>query len=497
MRTAASLLKELENPNLSPNEQAIIRCQASLEAKEIGDYEVARQAMGNLWSRVGDQPKVKGLARDVAAEVLLVVGTLTGWIGSKNNVEGAQETAKNIISQSINLYQSLGDRRKVAEARSELAYCYWREGSIDEARIMLNEALERLTIESNTRAKALIRLSIVEWSSMRYSDALRILLDNSSLFQKIPSRACKGAYHNQLAMVFNCLAVSENRKDYIEQAITEYEEAEYHFKAIRSIAFRSSVLDNLGFLYYKLSRFNRAHEYLSQSHRLAKSVKDSRRVAIVEETQARVFIAEGKLKEAERVIRSAISILEKTGQQSLLAEALTTCGVVLSRSGSHEASRLTLERAIEVAHVIGALDKTGLAALTMVEELSDYLPLETLRAVYSRADQWLSTAQDQDTVRRMKQAASKLVTMHMSVVELAPKTRAKSQLSLPDEMLNHERQMIREALIKGNKRVTRAAELLGITHQALSYIIGARHPNLIKERSPIHHRPKKKDKGRP
>jgi hypothetical protein len=56
------------------------------------------------------------------------VGILTGWIGSKNQIKEAQETAKNLITESINYFESVGDQKQLAAARVELAYCYWRDG---------------------------------------------------------------------------------------------------------------------------------------------------------------------------------------------------------------------------------------------------------------------------------------------------------------------------------------------------------------------------------
>ena len=94
----------------------------------------------------------------MVAEVLLHVGILTRWIGSKNQISDAQDIAKDLISESITLFESLGDSLRVAAARAELAICYWWAGALDEARIMLTEALKRITTEGNTRANALIFL---------------------------------------------------------------------------------------------------------------------------------------------------------------------------------------------------------------------------------------------------------------------------------------------------------------------------------------------------
>lgn len=193
----------------SVKEDALDLCRKALDFRDKGNYDAAQRTMLPLWKRVGTRPEIEGLPAPVAAEVLLSVGILTGSIGSKDEIKDAQETAKNLITESITLYESLGDVTKIATARAELAYCYWREGALDDARVMFTQAIQRLTLEGNTRAKAILRLSIVEWSASRFSDAFKLLTDNAALFKKITNHAVKGAYHNQLALAFRHLATTE------------------------------------------------------------------------------------------------------------------------------------------------------------------------------------------------------------------------------------------------------------------------------------------------
>ena len=80
-----------------------------------------------------------GLDESTKAEVLLRIGALAGWLGGRRtDSEASQETAKNIITQSIEIFETLGMlTERVAEARGDLALCYWREGAYDEARVTL------------------------------------------------------------------------------------------------------------------------------------------------------------------------------------------------------------------------------------------------------------------------------------------------------------------------------------------------------------------------
>lgn len=57
-----------------------------------------------------------------------------------------------------------------------------------------------------------------------------------------------------------------------------------------------------------------------------------------------------------------------------------------------------------------------------------------------------------------------------------------------------EESLIRNTLSRVNGSVTRAAKQMGMSYQGLAYIIQCRHPELLKERSPVRHRSRKRDK---
>ncbi len=483
---------QLDISHLTPNAEALYRCEIALELKDRADHQGALEIMRPLWRGVGNRPETKGLPPAVAAEVFLCIGILTSWIGSRNRIKGAQETAKNLITESINYYESEKDGKKVAEARSEIAYCYWREGALNEARIMLLEALERLTAAGITRARALLKLSIVEQSAARYYDALRILTENTSLFARVTHHATKGDYHNELAMTLEELAAAENRDDYFQRALTEYKAAEYHFKLAKNHVFRASVKNNVGVVLLKLGQFREAHKYVAEARRLSVRFKDRTRTAQCDITRAEILIAEGKFVEAEVAAHKAALALEKGGQRCWVADALITQGIALARLGKANRAHFILQGAIRVAHDVGALNKAGLAALTLIEEVDQLTP-STLQAAYQQARDWLAGTQSQDVLRRLNEAAGKLVTSLRG--ELSSDEAVAVLLTKPGDLQkklsDYEHEMIKQALAQSNGAVTHAAELLGMTYQGLAYIIETRHRDLLKARTPIRRRPRK------
>lgn len=169
-------------------------------------------------------------------------------------------------------------------------------------------------------------------------------------------------------------------------------------------------------------------------------LKDKAHTARVDETRARVMLAEGRADEAEKVVRGAVLSLEDGGHQSLLAVMLITHGRALARLGHRNPARSVFWRAIEVAREAGATNRAGEAVLAMLDELGEH-----------------PTA---DSVGRQ------------------------AERSLDEELKRYEAELIRGALRRAHGSVTRAARLLGIPYQRLCGILKNRHKDLETERTP-------------
>jgi tetratricopeptide (TPR) repeat protein len=448
--------------------------------------------MRPLWKGLGTRPDTARLYPTVVAEVLLCAGILTRWIGSRNQSREAQTLAKDLITEAAILFESFGDVLKVASAHSELAYCYWREGAFGEARIWFETALGKLTAQGTIRANALLGLAVVEWSDSRLAESLRLLTANAMLFEAIGNHAIKGAYHTQLAIVLSELVTVNNKVDYLQRALREYQEADNYFKLARNIGYRARVKNNVGNILRQLSHFKEAHAYIAEARRLAVSLKDRVRVAQVDDTCALTLIDERRFTEAEIVARRSVSALDRTDHYCLLAESLITHGVALARLPSHsEQANLTLQRAMEIANQVGANNTAGLAALTLIEELSDQLSPESLFEAYDRASNWLSDLQNHEVQVRLNLAARKVLAEKLEPSKARPATPLFKPCNLYAEMAKFEGSLIRRALVAVNGKVTRAAKLLSITHQALAVMIERKHPELLTVRSPVRRRPRK------
>jgi tetratricopeptide (TPR) repeat protein len=448
MTIVTSRLHQLENPCLSVDRRAELACELAKELENKGEYEDARKVLTPHWAHIGERPRLEGLEQTTAAEVLLRAGVLTSAPGSNSQISDAQELAKDLISESLRIFEAQRYKKKIAEAQTELALCYWRTGEQNEARDLLNEALSHLTTPSELKAKAVVRLAVVERAVANYAKALRLLESHASLFQKINNQALKGSYHVTLGTVLENLWESKKRVDFLDRALIEYAAASYHFELAEHKTYLANVENNLGFLYFKIGQCDEAHKHLDHARRVLVSLKDLGTVAQVDETRACVFLKQGRASEAAHAAHSSVRSLEKSGRHGLLAEALITHGRALARVQNYNASLAAFRRAIELSEQNGNVTRAAEAALAAFQEIGENLAVVEGRKFFSGR-------------------------------------------TLSEEIQSFEHEAIKLALEHTQGSVTNAARSLGMSYQALTYMLETRHEDLLQQRTPARRRPRK------
>jgi CheY-like chemotaxis protein len=485
-------LKE-QQQSLPREEQARLCCDLAKQFEKASEYDAACEALSEFWPDRSKEPRLDGLDEPTSAEVLLRVGSLAGWIGSTDQTTGSQERAKDFITRSIETFENLQLDEKIAEARGDLALCYWREGSFDEARVQLRTALHLAPEENNDlRAVLLIRAGIIEERTQRLQEALRYYYQAAPLLDQSEDHALKGSFHNEFALLFTRLGTEENRRDYLDKALIEAAAASFHFEQAGNTRFLARVENNLGFLYFTIGQYGDAHRHLDRARFLFLETKDLGSAAQVDDTRARTFLAEGKVANAERVSRSAVQSLDRGGEQAALAEALTTHGIALARLGHQARSRVLLERAVEIAETTGDIEGAGRAKLSIIEELGDKMNAKELISTFHSALDLSKDSQDPLTLRRLIAGMEVMLTSLESPSDIEAFEAVSwnwEGFSLKNETVKFEEALIRRALRDAEGSVTKAAHLLGFRHhQSLISLISGRHKKLLKSRSTVRRR---------
>jgi tetratricopeptide (TPR) repeat protein len=210
----------------------------------------------------------------------------------------------------------------------------------------------------------------------------------------------------------------------------------------------ANVEIQLGNIYYTINRCDEAHEHLDRARRIHANLRDAGIVSKVYEIRACVFLKQGRIKEAERAARAAVYSQEKTGKHALLAEALITHGRALARLHRYGPALFAFRRAFVLAEHADNTSRASDAALAAFQEIGE----------------------------------------HLAVTESGHRIPGGS-LTKAKRALEHD--LIERALESAEGSVVHAARSLGISFQALTYMLNTRHKDLLKKRTPARRRPRK------
>jgi DNA-binding winged helix-turn-helix (wHTH) protein/tetratricopeptide (TPR) repeat protein len=360
--------KQLYSGTLSPNEEVQILCTIAREQIEIGNYDAGCLILKKIWTP-GEWPKLDGLSSHSAADLLFTTGSLAGCLSSAGRIKKGQNHAEALLSGSIGIFEYLGAKRGVAEAKIELALSYYRQGMFELAQKILIKLIEGLKAEDNDlRALAFIRLAVVERHAGHITDSISTLSGASNIVDQ-GGPLVTGRYHHELAAIL----MAENRLDQLEIPQKHFARAYYEFEAVGHLRYTAVAENNHGYLLLDLGHYGEAEVHLLRAQRLFGQLEDKIRKAQVDDCLTQLYIATNRFEMAESTVDSAIASLEADDEEALLAEALTTKGRLFCKLNRYAQARQILEGAWRIAERCGDKEGAGRALLTLVEEMHPQL----------------------------------------------------------------------------------------------------------------------------
>lgn len=360
------------SPTLSPDEEVQVFCTITREQVEVGNYEAGCLMLRKWWTP-GNWPKIEGLSSSSAADLLFTTGSLVGCLSSTGRIEKGQKHAEDLLSGSIGIFEHLGARRQSAEARIELALSYYRQGRFALARDTLLRVLSELrTEDKELRSLALIRIGVLERDAGHLMDSLSQLTQAQSIVEE-SGPLVTGRYYHELAMTLRDIGLASNR-DYDFSSVRRYlQRAFYEFIAIGHHRYAAVVENNHGFFLLTQKQFDAAEVHLVHARRLFEEFDDKIRAAQVEDSLAQLYLTTKRLRLADLTSQKAIARLEVCDEEALLAEALTTRGLVLCELNRRREARVILEGARRIAERCGDSEGAGRALLIVVEQMYEEL----------------------------------------------------------------------------------------------------------------------------
>ncbi|HLM00749.1 MAG TPA: hypothetical protein VK400_06815, partial [Pyrinomonadaceae bacterium] len=450
------------------NTMAKICCQKARRFEDAGSYETAESVMQPFWNGVGARPHLERLDENVKAEVLLRSGVITGWIGNNKSIPHSQEWAKDLISESLFVFESLGLAEKAVEAQIELAPCYWRGGAFDEARIFLSLTIEKIkfdeSISDDIKALAYLRRAVLGNDEALHREAIYYLEQGSKFFDSDKNPSLRGKYHNQMGIALQSIGDSQNSPDFLDRALIEYSAAGMYFEEAGHKRYTAFVENNIGMVYLSLKKFAEAHGHFETAKKIFTNLKEHIFGAQVDESIAKALIGQGLPEIAERFARRSSAAFEKAERFALMIESQITLGIALARMKKFEQARIEFENAEQIASRMTLPNLAGLAVLTLLEELeTQFSPLE-FTDYYNKADRYFGSQPEIETLRRMRKIAARLINdnnhppqqQRRAAAARAEKRPASSDM--PEEEIVSEEEKINEIINSSQTRLKKTVE---------------------------------------
>jgi len=258
------------------------------------------------------------------------------------------------------------------------------------------------------KSVCLIRIAIIERHAGRLRDALARLNEVAGVARVVGPWAT-GRYHLEVATTLKNIGVADSNTRSLRRAIEYYQKALHEFEAVGNHRYVAIVENNHGYLLLGLNQLNEAEKHLVRARSLFDSFGDKLCRAQVDETLARLHLAEGRLGLAQQAVERAVDALETGDGDVLLAEALVTRGLVLCRMGRHREAKRTLERGNQLAERCGDFEGAGRALLIMVEEMLTQLGDDERNELVPELHRFLGNSQQAATRERLSECL-KLIT---------------------------------------------------------------------------------------
>lgn len=393
--------------HLTPTEEVQILCSVARDQIAIGNFQAAALIL-RRWSVPGQWPKLDTLNTCTAADLLFTAGTLFGWIAGSKQLLHGHKHAEAFLNGAIALFEQLGIKNRSIEAQIELARCYYRQGLLDLARETISGALSYLPGDQRElETFALVILGVIERDSGRLRESLVKLREAARL--EAVGRLVTNRCYLDLATTLKELAFSERTDSHLNEAQSHFWRALYESEALGHHRNVGSVENNIGFLLLSLGFCHESEQHLLRASRIFEALSDSVRGAQVNDTLARLYITTKQLALAQEVIDRAVCTLEMTDSEAILAEALTTKGIVESKRKCYGAGKRSFEAAYKIAERCGDVQGAVRALLSHLEEMESILDMRDAFEMINRAKELLRAIPQPPLIARIEKVAGRIL----------------------------------------------------------------------------------------
>ncbi len=388
------------------------------------DTESLQKILQIIWN-VEEAPDFDHYDEVIKAELLRIAGVFLSIYGKySRNGKNFQPKAKDLLTNATELFEANNLFDKAAEAKINLAFCYWNLGEVNECQAILDVVESEFSKNSLHPIYLQIRINrlLIYFFNQDIKPALKIIEEIDVSMRFCTDVRLQAMFHNQAGIFYRA------DKQY-EKAVFHLNEAIRFAKKVNNKLFVAINLNNLAYLYKEIVDFQKAFDCISESISEVSKIKHQGFLAHALDTKALIYLDWNKTERALETINQSIEYFNRGEDFRGLTDALWTKIRCLFRLGCAEEGFNVFA---ELGHI--AQERIGEVAV---------------------------------------QKFAKKLTEEVYVLRHLP---------LAEESAEFRKSRVAKALVEANGTIGVAAKILGLnSHQALSDILNKQFPGLLQE----------------
>jgi tetratricopeptide (TPR) repeat protein len=317
------------------------------------DSGALRRILSPVWSEIEKPPDFSNFDQRIKAELYRLAGVFLTLHGFSKCLKNFQVRGKDMITNAIDIYEKLSIHEKAAEAKINLAFCYWNLGEIKEADTILEVVEEEFgkNLLHPVYLQICVNRLLICFYKQETGKALEIISEIEPSMQFCTDARLQGMFHTQAGLFYRA------NKEY-ERAIFHLREAIRFAQKSKNDFYVAMNFNNLAFLYKEIQDFSQALECISKSIETVEKINHQGFLPHALDTQALIYLDLKKPKKALSAINSALEIFYKGEDYRGLTDALWTKYQILCALGK------SIEAHVCYAElIVTAEEKIGRAAV--------------------------------------------------------------------------------------------------------------------------------------
>lgn len=290
-------------PKTAPKLTTAELLQLIEEARNVelcGDLDSLRRILQTVWT-IEETPTFNDYEELIKGELLRLCGIFLSYYGKYSlNRKNYQVRGKDLLINAVEIFDANKISDKAAEAKINLAFCYWNLGEVNEAEAILDivEAEFGKDLFHPTYLRVCINRLLICFWKQDLESAFKIIEKINSPMQLCTDLRLQAMFHNQ-AGIFH-------------RAAKQYDKAVFHLnEAIRFAGekdnklFIAINLNNLAYLYKEIKDFQKALDYVSESISEVNKIKCQGFLPHALDTKALIYLDWKKFEDALETINQS------------------------------------------------------------------------------------------------------------------------------------------------------------------------------------------------